>query len=214
MSDEETGETPTDTTEPGGIEQQPAHAPDQGTDDKPDVSGLQSALEKERALRKAAEKAAKEGDKHRARVEELEAANQSETEKAVAAARKEGAVEARKAADTRLVRAEARALAAESRFRDPARVVRLLDPAPEVTVTTDPRSLARLVGHRVRAEDGVAGAVVTAHRKRVRVKVTGRFRAVGDLRDRARETASAAVGGLPLQRGPRVSVSVSPAKER
>ena len=94
------------------------------------------------------------------------------------------------------------------------RVVRLLDPAPEVTVTTDPRSLARLVGRRVRAEDGVAGAVVTAHRKRVRVKVTGRFRAVGDLRDRAAATASAAVGGLPLQRSPRVSVSVSPAKER
>lgn len=140
MSDEnETpeGEKPTDTTESGGTEPQPAQPPDQGKDDKPDVSGLQSALEKERALRKAAEKAAKEGDKHRARVEELEAANQSETEKAVAAARKEGAVEARKAADARLVRAEARALAAESRFRDPARVVRLLDGLDDVTVGED-----------------------------------------------------------------------------
>lgn len=140
MSDEnETpeGEKPTDTTESGGAEPQPAQPSDQGKDDKPDVSGLQSALEKERALRKAAEKAAKEGDKHRARVEELEAANQSETEKAVAAARKEGAVEARKAADARLVRAEARALAAESRFRDPARVVRLLDGLDDVTVGED-----------------------------------------------------------------------------
>lgn len=140
MSDEnETpeGEKPTDTTESGVAEPQPAQPSDQGKDDKPDVSGLQSALEKERALRKAAEKAAKEGDKHRARVEELEAANQSETEKAVAAARKEGAVEARKAADARLVRAEARALAAESRFRDPARVVRLLDGLDDVTVGED-----------------------------------------------------------------------------
>jgi putative intracellular protease/amidase len=94
------------------------------------------------------------------------------------------------------------------------RVIRLLDPAPEVTVTTDPRSLARVVGHRVRAEDGVAATAVTARRKRVRVKVTGRFRAVGDLRDRAATTASAAVEALPLRRGPRVSVSVSPAKER
>lgn len=92
--------------------------------------------------------------------------------------------------------------------------VRLLDPAPEVTVTTDPRSLARLVGHRVRAQDGVAGAAVTADRRRVRVKATGRFRAVGDLRDRLSQTTSSAVGDLPLQRKPKVSVSVSPAKER
>lgn len=92
--------------------------------------------------------------------------------------------------------------------------VRLLDPAPEVTVTTDPRSLARLVGHRVRAEDGIAGAAVTADRRRVRVKATGRFRAVGDLRDRVSQTTSSAVGDLPLQRSPKVSVSVAPAKER
>ncbi|MDI2028870.1 DUF6286 domain-containing protein [Saccharopolyspora sp. TS4A08] len=94
------------------------------------------------------------------------------------------------------------------------RAIRLLDPAPEVTATSDSRSLARLVGHRVRAEDGVAAAAVTARRRRVRVKVTGRFRTTGDLRERVAEAASAAVGTLPLQRSPRVSVSVSPAKER
>lgn len=92
--------------------------------------------------------------------------------------------------------------------------VRLLDPAPEVTVTTDPRSLARLVGHRVRAEDGVATASVTADRRRVKVKAHSRFRTLGDLRDRVSKTAASAVGDLPLQRRPRVSVSVSPAKER
>ncbi|MFR9729303.1 DUF6286 domain-containing protein [Saccharopolyspora sp. MS10] len=94
------------------------------------------------------------------------------------------------------------------------REVRLLDPAPEVTVTTDPRSLARLVGHQVRAEDGVATASVTADRRRVKVKARGRFRQVGDLRDRVSTTVSAAIGELPMRRRPRVSVSVSPAKER
>lgn len=92
--------------------------------------------------------------------------------------------------------------------------VRLADPAPEVTVTTDPRSLARLVGHQVRAEDGVATATVTADRRKVKVKARGRFRSVGDLRDRVSKKAAAAVEDLPLQRRPRVSVSVSPAKER
>ncbi len=92
--------------------------------------------------------------------------------------------------------------------------IRLLDPAPEVTVTTDPRSLARLVGHQVRAQDGVAGASVTADRRRVRVRATGKFRVVGDLRDRLSQTTAGTVGELPLQRAPKVSVSVSPAKER
>ncbi|MEU6127971.1 DUF6286 domain-containing protein [Saccharopolyspora sp. NPDC047091] len=99
-------------------------------------------------------------------------------------------------------------------FRAGRKEVRLADPAPEVTVTTDPRSLARLVGHQVRAEDGVAGATVTADRRKVKVKARGRFRSVGDLRDRVAKKASDTVEDLPLQRRPRVSVSVSPAKER
>ncbi|GAA4863859.1 DUF6286 domain-containing protein [Saccharopolyspora rosea] len=101
-------------------------------------------------------------------------------------------------------------VAAGARRRD----VRLHDPAPEVTVTTDPRSLARLVGHQVRDQDGVASASVTADAKRVRVRATSQFRQLGDLRQRVTDTTEHAVGDLPLRRAPKVAVSVSPAKER
>lgn len=92
--------------------------------------------------------------------------------------------------------------------------IRLHDPAPEVTVTTDPRSLARLVGHQVRAQDGVSTASVTAKRTRVRVKAVGRFRQLDDLPARVRKTVEDAVGDLPIGKRPKVSVSVSPPKER
>jgi hypothetical protein len=93
--------------------------------------------------------------------------------------------------------------------------IRLYDPAPEVTVTTDPRSLARLVGHRVREQDGVGSASVTATRARVRVRARSAFSSVGveDLHDRIDSAADEAVRDLPLLRPPRVSVSVFPAKE-
>lgn len=92
--------------------------------------------------------------------------------------------------------------------------VRLHDPAPEVTVTTDSRSLARLVGHQVRDQDGVAGAAVTAGGKRVKVKATPRYAESGDLRGRLTETAERAVQDLPLRSTPKVLVSVGNPKER
>lgn len=52
---------------------------------------------------------------------------QSEQEKAVAAARREGEAEARKQSDQRIINAEARALAATAKFRNPTTAVRLLD---------------------------------------------------------------------------------------
>lgn len=94
------------------------------------------------------------------------------------------------------------------------RELRLHDPAPEVTVTTDRRSLARLVGHQVRDQDGVAAATVTAGAKRVRVKASARFRESGDLRERLTSTAEHAVGDLPLPSTPKVLVSVAAPKER
>lgn len=94
------------------------------------------------------------------------------------------------------------------------KVIRLHDPAPQVTVTTDPRSLARLVGHQVRQQDGVAAATVTAGRKRVRVKATAELTDIGDLDTRLSELAGETVRELPLHTTPRVSVSVRPAKER
>ncbi|MFC7344299.1 DUF6286 domain-containing protein [Saccharopolyspora griseoalba] len=92
--------------------------------------------------------------------------------------------------------------------------VRLHDPAPEVTVTTDSRSLARLVGHQVRDQDGVAGATVTAGGKRVKVRATPRYAQAGDLRDRLTATAERAVHDLPLRSTPKVLVAVGNPKER
>lgn len=92
--------------------------------------------------------------------------------------------------------------------------VRLEDPSPLVTVTTDPRSIARLVGHRVREDEGVSTASVTANRRQVRVRAVGRFSTLGDLRPRLAEEARGAVQQLPLRTDPRVSVTVSPAKEK
>lgn len=61
-----------------------------------------------------------------ARLDELEAKNASDLDKAVAKARDEGKAEERAASNTRLVSAELRALAAAAKFRNPADVVALL----------------------------------------------------------------------------------------
>jgi hypothetical protein len=68
--------------------------------------------------------------------DDLQAANASELEKAVKAARDEGRTEVLTAANARLVSAEARALAAEMQFRKPAHAVRLID-LNEVAVGDD-----------------------------------------------------------------------------
>ncbi len=61
------------------------------------------------------------------RLTEIEQANASDLEKAVNKARAEGQTEAQQAANKRLVAAEARALAAEAKFRNPKLVIRALD---------------------------------------------------------------------------------------
>jgi hypothetical protein len=61
------------------------------------------------------------------RLDEIEAASASELEKAVKTARAEGESEATKRANGRLVAAEARALAAEAKFRNPALAVKSVD---------------------------------------------------------------------------------------
>jgi maltoporin len=68
--------------------------------------------------------------------DDLQAANASQLEKAVKAARDDGRAEVLTAANARLVTAEARALAAEMQFRKPAHAVRLID-LNEVTVGDD-----------------------------------------------------------------------------
>lgn len=82
-------------------------------------------------------------------------------------------------------------------------------PAPDVTVTTSPRVLARLVGRHVRAADGVAAATVTATRRRVRVGAQGWNDAGPELRDEVEARVAGLLDDLPLHRRPRVSVSVA-----
>lgn len=105
----------------------------EGTPTAEDFAKLQKAMLTERELRKDAEKRAREGLDHKAKREELEAASQSDLEKAVTRARNEGKTEARTATNAMLIRAEARALAAEARFRSTADIA-LLD-LSQVAVT-------------------------------------------------------------------------------
>ncbi|OLT13263.1 hypothetical protein BJF78_22240 [Pseudonocardia sp. CNS-139] len=81
-------------------------------------------------------------------------------------------------------------------------------PVPEITVTTSPRVLARLVGRRVRAADDVAGATVTASRRHVAVKAQAWDAPGPDLRDAVRARVEELLDELPLHRRPRVTVTV------
>ncbi|GAB2776533.1 DUF6286 domain-containing protein [Amycolatopsis magusensis] len=94
------------------------------------------------------------------------------------------------------------------------RAVRLTDPAEEVSVTTTPRSLARLVGRHVRAEDNVTGASVTASAKKVRVRATSRLATERELRPHLLWVVRELVADVPLARKPRVSVVVDSPKDR
>lgn len=94
------------------------------------------------------------------------------------------------------------------------RAIRLTDPADEVSVSTSPRSLARLVGLTVRAQDNVAGATVTASARRVRVRAKSTLESEGELRPRLLATVSALLDDVPLVRRPKVSVVVDSPKDR
>ncbi|WET82066.1 DUF6286 domain-containing protein [Amycolatopsis sp. QT-25] len=94
------------------------------------------------------------------------------------------------------------------------RAIRLTDPATEVSVTTSPRSLARLVGVTVRAQENVAGAKVTTTAKKIRVRATSRLETEGELRPRLLKTVSGLLEDVPLVRRPKVSVVVDSPKDR
>jgi len=92
--------------------------------------------------------------------------------------------------------------------------VYLQDPAPDVTVTTSPRSLARIVGQRVRGTDGVRSASVTASARSVRVRATSRLLDERRLRPVLIEQVNELVNELPLARVPHVHVVVHSAKDK
>jgi hypothetical protein len=87
--------------------------------------------------------------------------------------------------------------------------VHLAAPGPEMAVTTSPRVIARLVGRRVRASEDVAAASVTASGRRIAVTVQGWGDSGDDLRDTVRHEVDDLLGELPLQRTPRVRVSLN-----
>ncbi|RJQ81751.1 hypothetical protein D5S17_04045 [Pseudonocardiaceae bacterium YIM PH 21723] len=94
------------------------------------------------------------------------------------------------------------------------RDIPLHSPADPITVTMSPRSLARAVGVRVRAADGVTAATVTASARRIRVRATSGLYSEQQLRPRLAVLAEDVVAELPLLRVPEVSVVVSSPKDR
>jgi uncharacterized protein DUF6286 len=81
-------------------------------------------------------------------------------------------------------------------------------PGPEITVTTSPRVLARLVGRRVRAADDVAAASVTASRRRVSVAAQAFLDAGPEFADSVHARVEHLLDEVPLRRRPRVTVTV------
>ena len=86
--------------------------------------------------------------------------------------------------------------------------LRLVAPSDDMTVTTSPRVLARLVGTRVRASDDVLSASVTASERRVAVTARAWDDAPDELRETLVERVQDLLTELPLRRTPRVAVSV------
>jgi hypothetical protein len=118
-------ETPNGGGGAPGVTPKPAPTPEQDkTFGQADVDRIVA----ERVARERA-KYADHDDLRKAakRLEEIEAANATDLEKAVKAAREEGRAEVLSAANQRTLNAEARALAAAAKFRNPVLAVRAID---------------------------------------------------------------------------------------
>jgi hypothetical protein len=94
-------------------------------------------------------------------------------------------------------------------LRSGRREVHLVNPAPEITVTTSPRSLARVVGNQVRELDHVTSASVTVTPRKVTVRAASHEPTDVATTD-ITETVHTLLSGLPLVQTPRVSVAVNP----
>ena len=115
--------TDTGTTAP---EQQNTGTGDQG---KTFTQAEVDAIILKRAERVAADRFSDYGDlkAKAAKLDEIEQANATELERAIKKARDEGRTEVQQAANSRLVAAEARALAAEAKFRNPTLAIKAID---------------------------------------------------------------------------------------
>ncbi|WP_433280295.1 DUF6286 domain-containing protein [Pseudonocardia xinjiangensis] len=79
-------------------------------------------------------------------------------------------------------------------------------PAPEITVVTAPRVLARLIGRRVRATEDIFSASVTVSPRKVSVLAQAFDEARPELRDTVHGHVDEMLDELPLHRRPRVAV--------
>lgn len=122
----------------GGSEDEPPTSGPINPDGKTFTQAEVDAIVLKRAERVAADKYGDYADLKAAktRLDEIEAANATELEKAIKKAREEGASEVRSGANDRLVRAEARAIAAEAKFRNPGLAIKAID-LSEVEVSDD-----------------------------------------------------------------------------
>jgi hypothetical protein len=110
-------------------ETQEPQAPEQETEQKPDTGqapDLAKEVEKWKALARKHEDASKANSQAAKRLADIEAANATEQEKAVAAARQEASTETASKYSSRIISAEIRA-AAGGKLADPSDAVRLLD---------------------------------------------------------------------------------------
>ena len=82
-------------------------------------------------------------------------------------------------------------------------------PTEEMTVTTSPRVLARLIGRGVRAADGVAAATVTASRRRVAVTAEGWTDSDPQLQATVEARVEELLDELPLAHRPKVVVRLA-----
>jgi hypothetical protein len=87
--------------------------------------------------------------------------------------------------------------------------IALEPPAAEITVTTTPKVLARMVGRRVRAEEDVVSASVTASRRRVAVSARGWTEPDTQLRSSIEARVGELLDELPLRPRPRITVRVT-----
>lgn len=94
------------------------------------------------------------------------------------------------------------------------KAIKLADPDEQISVSTSPRSLARLVGQRVRAQENISGASVIASKKKIRVRAQSALASENELRPQLLETVTAVLEDVPLIRQPRVSVVVDSPKDR
>lgn len=85
-------------------------------------------------------------------------------------------------------------------------------PDAGITVTTSARVLAQLVGRRVRADDDVAAASVTATRRHVSVSAQAWGQSGAELKASVTDRVEELLDELPLRRRPRVSVHVTERK--